>query len=121
MAEPSASKPHFRYRHRNGVTELRLKDSRSEQSALAAEFLGFKNLIEGCVGGQASFEEIKARPGFAAFMADAGAGMETELYVRAEGGKVTRRSVLVLSAPGKVRAVCSWDAHDGFAFETYSR
>jgi hypothetical protein len=119
MAEPITLKPQFKYRRVNGLTELRLKDDAAMRSALAKEFLGFERLIEGCAQGQASFEEIKTHPEFAAFTEGEGKGMRTELYVKAEKGVVTRRSVLAVCDSGKVRATCSWDAGSGIAFETF--
>jgi hypothetical protein len=120
MAEPSKPQAQFRCRHIKGVTELRFRDDPGVRSSLAKEFLGFENLIEGRLGGQATFDELKANPSFSAFIQGEGKGMETELYTRAEKGQVTRRSILVVCAPGKVRASCSWDAESGITFETFS-
>jgi len=120
MSEPPSRQALFKYRRANGVTELKFRDENSARTTLAKEFLGFGNLIEGCSGGQASFDELKAHPPFSAFIEGDGKGMGTEFYVKAEGGHVTRRAVLVVCAPGKVRASCSWEAGDGITFETFS-
>jgi hypothetical protein len=120
MADALTLRPQFNYRRINGVTELRLKDDALTRSSLAKEFLGFGRLIEGCTGGQASFEEIKSHPEFAAFIEGVGKGMSTELYIRAEHSVVTRRSVLAVCDSGKVRATCSWDVAGGISFETFA-
>jgi hypothetical protein len=120
MAEPPKPQALFNYRKIGGVIELRFKDDREVRTSLAKEFIGFENPIEGRFEGQATFDELKANPSFSAFVEGEGKGLETELYIRAEKGRVPRRSILVICAPGKVRASCSWEAESGITFEAFS-
>lgn len=120
MTNPCPDRATFKYRRVNGVTELKVRDSMVERQALAREFMGFGALLEGARNGQATFEELRGNAEFSAFIEGEGKGMETMLYVKAEGGNVTRRSILVSNEPGKVCAACSWDAEKGIQFEKFS-